>query len=365
MKDKKLFNISLILTIVASYIFIRIIDSYQYFLGIFKVLLSLLTPFVIAFILAYILNPLVSLLENKLNIKRIFALLITYGAILLMLISFIFFTAPIIISSLADIVSQLPIYAQKTQDFIVELGNSLKNVDPATLKDVGDKIMTAIPDLSNLLIGYLGQFFSTTFSISKFIVQFVLAFIICFYIILEKEGFFDFCKKVLYVVLGKRVANLIIDVGNTLNINIGKYFSGKILDSTIVGILSGVGLYFIGSQYAFLFGCLIGVMNLIPYFGPVIGMAPVVIINLFYSPNVALFSLAYLLLVQQIEVAIIEPKIVGGQLGLSPFLTILAVTVGGGFFGIPGMILSVPIMGVIKIYLCEFIEYKHNKLDGI
>ena len=71
-------------------------------------------------------------------------------------------------------------------------------------------------------------------------------------------------------------------------------------------------------------------------------MTPVVLINLFYDPTIAILSLIYLLLVQQIEVAVIEPKIVGGQLGLSPFLTILAVTVGGGFFGIPGMILSVP-----------------------
>ena len=97
-------------------------------------------------------------------------------------------------------------------------------------------------------------------------------------------------------------------------------------------------------------------MNLIPYFGPVIGMTPVVIINLFYNPSISLYSLVYLLLVQQVEVAVIEPKIVGGQLGLSPFLTILAVTIGGGFFGIPGMILSVPIMGVLKIYIVEFMD---------
>ena len=104
-------------------------------------------------------------------------------------------------------------------------------------------------------------------------------------------------------------------------------------------------------------------MNLIPYFGPVIGMTPVVVINLFYNPSVSLYSLIYLLLVQQVEVAVIEPKIVGGQLGLSPFLTILAMTIGGGFFGIPGMILSVPIMGVLKIYIVEFIESKNINID--
>lgn len=362
MKDKK-FHISVVITVVISYLLIKVIDSYEYFFGIFGLLLSLLTPFVIAFILAYIFNPIVSFLENKLNIKRIFALLITYGFLILLIGSFILFTAPIIISSIADMVSQFPLYVEKTQYFFIDLGNSLKNVDPKTLKEIGDKIMSAMPEIGNFLIGYIGQIFNTTFSISKFIVQFVLAFIICFYIILEKEKFFDFYKKILYITFGKKYAKLTLDVGNTLNTNIGKYFTGKILDSFIVGLLSAIGLYFLKSKYALLFGTLIGIMNLIPYFGPVIGMTPVVIINLFYDPKIALFSLVYLLLVQQLEVAVIEPKIVGGQLGLSPFLTILAVTVGGGFFGIPGMILSVPIMGVVKIYLGEYIEFKHKNMN--
>lgn len=362
MKDKK-FHLSVVITVVISYLLIKVIDSYEYFFEIFGLLLSLLTPFVIAFILAYIFNPIVSFLENKLNIKRIFALLITYGFLILLIGSFILFTAPIIISSIADMVSQFPLYVEKTQYFFIDLGNSLKNVDPKTLKEVGDKIMSAMPEIGNFLIGYIGQIFNTTFSISKFIVQFVLAFIICFYIILEKEKFFDFYKKVLYITFGQKYAKLTLDVGNTLNTNIGKYFTGKILDSFIVGLLSAIGLYFLKSKYALLFGTLIGIMNLIPYFGPVIGMTPVVIINLFYDPKIALFSLVYLLLVQQLEVAVIEPKIVGGQLGLSPFLTILAVTVGGGFFGIPGMILSVPIMGVVKIYLGEYIEFKHKNMN--
>lgn len=362
MKDKK-FHLSVVITVVISYLLIKVIDSYEYFFGIFGLLLSLLTPFVIAFILAYIFNPIVSFLENKLNIKRIFALLITYGFLILLIGSFILFTAPIIVSSIADMVSQFPLYVEKTQSFFIDLGNSLKNVDPKTLKEVGDKIMSAMPEIGNFLIGYIGQIFNTTFSISKFIVQFVLAFIICFYIILEKEKFFDFYKKVLYITFGEKYAKLTLDVGNTLNTNIGKYFTGKILDSFIVGLLSAIGLYFLKSKYALLFGTLIGIMNLIPYFGPVIGMTPVVIINLFYDPKIAIFSLVYLLLVQQLEVAVIEPKIVGGQLGLSPFLTILAVTVGGGFFGIPGMILSVPIMGVVKIYLSEYIEFRHKNMN--
>lgn len=362
MKDKK-FYLNIILTVITSYILIKFIDNYNYFFNIFSLLLSLLTPFVIAFILAYIFNPLLKILEDKFNFKRIFALLFTYGILLILIVIFILFTAPAIIDSIIDIINQIPIYAEKTQVFFIELGQGLKNVDPNTLKEIGDKIMGSIPQWSNLFVGYIGQIFSTTFSVGKFIVQFVLAFIICFYLLLEKESFISFSKKVIYILFGKKYGDFTLEVGKVLNTNIGKYFSGKILDSFIVGVLSAIGLFFVGSKYALLFGTLIGIMNLIPYFGPVIGMTPVFIINLFYNPTIAIISLIYLLLVQQIEVAVIEPKIVGGQLGLSPFLTILAVTLGGGFFGIPGMILSVPIMGVIKIYLGKFVEYRYKEMN--
>ena len=349
MKEKK-FYLNIVLTVVVSYILIKFIDNYQYFFDVINLILSLLTPFVIAFTLAYIFNPLVIFLEKKLRFKRIQSLLFTYGILLVLIVTSIIFTVPVIINNIMDIVNQIPSYMDKTQVFFIEIGKSLKNVDPNTLKDIGDNIMAALPRLSTLFAGYLGQIFNTTFSVGKFIVQFVLAFIICFYILLEKEEFLLFTKKTIYVIFGKKYGDFTLEVCSTLNSNIGKYFSGKLLDSFIVGVLSGIGLYFIKSQYALLFGILIGFMT------------PVVLINLFYNPTIAILSLIYLLLIQQIEVAIIEPKIVGGQLGLSPFLTILAVTVGGGFFGIPGMILSVPTIGVIKMYIIKFVEYKYKNI---
>lgn len=361
MKEKK-FHLSIIITVAISYLLIKVIDNYKYFFNSINLILSLLTPFIIAFILAYIFNPLLVFLEKKLKFKRIQSLLFTYGVLLISIILFIVFTAPIIINNLIDIVNQIPSYIDKTQIFFAEFGKNLKNIDPNTLKYFGNNIMSAIPKLSTLFAGYLGQIFNTTFSIGKFIINFVLAFIICFYILLEKENLLLFTKKTIYIILGKKYGNFTFEVCSTLNSNIGKYFYSKILDSFIVGVLSGIGLYFIKSQYALLFGILMGFMNLIPYFGPVIGMTPVVLINLFYNPTIAILSLIYLLLVQQIEIAVIEPKIVGSQLDLSPFLTIMAVTVGGGLFGIPGMILSVPIVSVIKMYIVKFVEYKYNHL---
>ena len=198
MKEKK-FYLNIVLTVVVSYILIKFIDNYQYFFNVINLLLSLLTPFVIAFILAYIFNPIVVFLEKKLRFKRIQSLLFTYGILIILLVSSIVFTAPVIINSIIDIVNQIPIYIDKTQVFLIDLGKSLKNVDPNTLKDIGDNIMAALPKLSTLFAGYLGQIFNTTFSVGKFIVQFVLAFIICFYILLEKEDFLLFTKIYIYI----------------------------------------------------------------------------------------------------------------------------------------------------------------------
>ena len=163
MKEKK-FYLNIVLTVVVSYILIKFIDNYQYFFDVINLLLSLLTPFVIAFILAYIFNPIVMFLEKKLRFKRIQSLLFTYGILIILLVSSIVFTAPVIINSIIDIVNQIPIYIDKTQVFLIDLGKSLKNVDPNTLKDIGDNIMAALPKLSTLFAGYLGQIFNTTFS---------------------------------------------------------------------------------------------------------------------------------------------------------------------------------------------------------
>lgn len=362
-RHKKKIHFSVVFTLVVTYLIIKLIDNYKYFFGILQLIINMLTPFVIAFVLAYLFNPIIKLFEKKLKTKRSISLLIAYGSLIFILLLILVMTLPIIVNSIIDIVNQAPIYLGKTETFLINLSKNLENIDASTIQDLWDKFSHMIPNISNILVGSIGEIFKKTFSFGRFIFNFVLAFIICFYILLEKEKFFDFSKKVVYVIFGNKKADFILEVSRTLNNNVGKYFTGKILDSLIVGVISGIGLFFLKSKYALLFGSLMAIMNMIPYFGPVIGMTPVVLINLFNDPKIAVFCLIYLILVQQVEVAFIEPKIVGGQLGLSPFLTILAVTIGGGFFGIPGMILSTPIMGVLKVYISEYVENKSKDIE--
>ena len=123
-----------------------------------------------------------------------------------------------------------------------------------------------------------------------------------------------------------------------------------------------VGLSLMGAKYALLLGVIFGITNMIPFIGPIFGTLIAVGINFFYSPFVALMILVFLLIVQQVETLIIDPKVVGQKMGLNPFLTLLAVTIGGKFMGMIGMILGVPIMGVIKLYFTQFIDQEYEKL---
>lgn len=360
MKNIKFYT-GLIITFLISYILIKFIDNYSYFWGIISKLLSLLTPFFIGMILAYILSPLVDFMEKKLKCKRWLIILIIYGVAISSTVIFIIMIVPTITNSIIEIINQIPQYSQEIEAWVLSIASGIES---SALAKIQEGMLAIIPQLSSFAKFLLDYILSTTVSLTTLIVNIGLGLIISVYIIVDKENILNYFKKITNIILKRERANLVMDVCKTFNSNVGTYIVAKSIDSFFVGLVSFIGLSLIGSKYALLLGIICGITNMIPYFGPVIGMVPVVLINIFYSPSVAIGSLIFLVILQQIEGNIIEPKFVGGKLGLSPILTLLAVTIGGGFFGIIGMILSVPIMGVIKIYLDKIIEkYKYREFQ--
>lgn len=360
MKNIKFYT-GLIITFLISYILIQFVDNYSYFLGIISKLLSLLTPFFIGMILAYILSPLVDFMERRLKCKRWLTILIIYGVIISGTVIFIIMIVPYITNSIIEIINQIPQYSKEVEAWILSIAS---DIESASLAQIQEGLLSIIPHLGSFAKFILDYILSTTLSLTALIVNVVLGLIISVYIIIDKEGILSYIKKITNIILKKERANLVIDVCKTFNSNVGSYILAKSIDSFFVGLVSFIGLSLVGSKYALLLGVICAITNMIPYFGPIIGMVPAVIINIFYSPSVAMYSLVFLVILQQIEGSIIEPKFVGGKLGLTPILTLLAVTIGGGFFGIIGMILAVPIMGVIKIYLDKVIEkYKYRELQ--
>ena len=145
-----------------------------------------------------------------------------------------------------------------------------------------------------------------------------------------------------------------------------KFISSQVLDAVVVGTIISIALVMMKVKYGILLGLMIGLLNIIPYFGAIVGVIIAVIITIFTGGiGQALAMTIVVVILQQIDANIINPKIVGNSLKLSPILIIFAVTVGGAYFGILGMFLAVPVIAILKILILDYIELKNLKNRGI
>jgi len=174
----------------------------------------------------------------------------------------------------------------------------------------------------------------------------------------DKETFILQLKKLIYSITSKDLADKIISLGNELNTVFSRYLVGRIIDGLIIGILCFIGCLILRVPYASVISTIVGITNLIPYFGPLIGMIPAFIITLFYSPIKAVWVLIFIFALQQFDGLYLGPKILGTKVGLRPFWIISAIIIGGGLFGVIGMFLAVPAVAMIKLMLKKYIDKK-------
>ena len=348
--------------VAAAYILIKVIDSYHLIFASLGGMFSTISPFLMAFIFAYLLNPIIVFLERQFKLKRAWSVTFTYVGLLFLCYVAGSFLFPIIYQSGRDLISQLPTFAIKMQTLMDQWMMNAYPLELSDLAPIQDQIMTTIPKLTDVLTRSLSSLVGMTYSALMGTGNFLMAFIISIYVLLEKEKFISIVKKLIFIVFRKKMATHFIGAGQLFHANIGKYLIGKSLDSIFVGVCAIIGLSFIGAKYAVLLGVIFGIMNMIPFVGPIIGTLVAVGINLFYNPLVAFVTFIFLLIVQQVETLVIDPKVVGEKMGLNPFFTLLAVTIGGKFFGMFGMILSVPVMGMIKFYVTMFINQQYETL---
>ncbi|MGL5152390.1 MAG: AI-2E family transporter [Clostridium sp.] len=346
-------NMKWVWTLVTTFVIIQLILNLNSITSGISKILSMLSPFIVGLIIAYILNPLVNLIENKLKLKRGLSLLLIYGVFIFLSSLLIVLVLPVLIESIVHLVSNIPDYSKDLEAWLLSFEYDKFG---QVMEQFTEQIVKIIPKLTSIFGLLINNLVNTTISVTSFLINFVFSVIISFYLLSDKEGFMAYGKKISYVLLKKKRGDLFRDVLITFHENVGTYIVAKLIDSFFVGLVSYLGLMLIGSEYALLLGIFCGITNLIPYFGPLLGMIPVGIINLFFNYKIAIACIIFLLIVQQIEGNIIEPKFVGGRLGLNPLLTLLAVTLGGGLFGIVGMVVSVPVIAVIKIFMDKLIQ---------
>jgi predicted PurR-regulated permease PerM len=199
--------------------------------------------------------------------------------------------------------------------------------------------------------------------IGKFLLNIIIGFIVSVYVLFDKEKFCAQSKKVIYALANPKVANEIVLVARKSHEIFIGFIVGKIIDSVIIGLLTYVLMSMVGLPYALLVSVIVGVTNVIPFFGPFIGAIPSAILLFLDNPINGLYFLILVVIIQQIDGNIIGPKILGNSTGLSSFWVIVAILVSGGLFGVVGMLLGVPVFAVLFYLFTRLISYILRKKE--
>lgn len=359
------------LVICSVIIFYLSLSQIEDVLGKVSEVITVLQPFIIGIVIAYLLDFILRFYENvvfemklfkKINLKkkRGLGLLLTYITAFILIALFIQFVLPQVIDSIIGLINDIPTYIDKSNKFINETFNNI---------DISPKYKEIINKNVNGLIDYMLQFATECIpiignfirTIASSIWNIVIGLIISIYILVEKEKFIAVGRKVIVAVLPLNGAKKILEVAHRSNMIFGKFLSGKILDSFIIGVLTFIILTITNMPYTLLVSVIVGITNIIPFFGPFIGAVPSFIIILFVSPMKAIWFLVIILIIQQIDGNIIGPKILGDSVGLSAFWILFAIMVAGKFLGVVGMVIGVPIFAVIYSLIKEFVENRLEK----
>jgi len=331
-----------------------------YFTDIFTFIggiLNMLTPFFIGFALAFILKDLLKLIEKgpigkikNHNLRRLISVMLTMLIFIVIVLMALMIILPQIIDSIYTFFNNLPSYIGNVKLFINELfiKYELDDIYIARFYDYiqkqVDTVLFEIGENLPLIFDYSTKIFSQLTTI-------ILSLILCVYLLFSKETFILQAKKLTYAIFNKTWADRFLATGRLANTTFTGFASGKILDSLIVGIICFIVLYALKYPYASLVSMIIGITNIIPIFGPIFGAIPAFFIVLMADPLRAFWLLVFILILQQIDGNIIGPKILGNSTGLPAIWVLFALLIGGGLFGLLGMLLAVPTFAVIyKIF---------------
>ncbi|MEO2493671.1 AI-2E family transporter [Clostridium paraputrificum] len=328
----------------------KLIDNYQMFLNLISTTISVISPFIYAMVFAYCINPIMNLFERRLKMRRGLSIFSTYLLIGGAIVIGSLYIVPSIVDSIISITSEIPGYMETVQGWINEALKNQNFYELINSAGLLDNISVISGNMSSIIIGILNGSVSSIVSITTNVVKIGFGFLISIYILLDKERFIIEVKTITYMIFKEERGTKIIGLVRTYHEMIGKYIGTKAIDSAIIGVLAFFGLMVIGAPYTPLLAIVVGVTNMIPYFGPFVGEVVGAAVGLFVSPAMAITIFIFLLALQQFDAWYLDPKLIGDKVGVKPFYIILAVTIGGGFFGPIGMLLASPTMATINIY---------------
>lgn len=347
---------------------IVIICNWSQTLLVLEKAVSILSPFILGFFFAYLIYPLVKVIANGLDkikkgkgmkLKKIFSILITYIIIIGVLTIIIIYIFPQLRDSGKDIVNTIKNGYQYMVTHEEEINAQIPFLDISNLIDYlkvhgPDRLMNYSSDI----VPYVYQLSS---SLVSSVYNILVGLVVSIYLVIDARGLMTKTKEIVYAVVPKgrekSTWNVILECNHIFN----GFLFGKMIDSLIIGILCLIIMTILRLPYALLISVIVGITNMIPYFGPFIGAVPGVIIFFFISPKLSLIFIIMILALQQFDGLYLGPKILGDLTGIKPLWVIFGVTVGGALFGVMGMFLGVPTVAVFSYLFGLLIEKKIKK----
>jgi len=359
--------------------------------GLISQFFSMLTPIISGLIIAYILNPVMRFLENKVfgpgwnkikrqknhtykkekKVIRITSAVLTVIFFIAVIYALVISMFPQLLVNIQSVLGRIPVYLlniDKYYSSVLEQYPQVEKVLKQYSVDMSQLLYNKIlPYFEDVLSRTSSSLLGSIIAIFKSLLNFIIGIIISLYLLIDKEKFCGQSKKVIYALLKRENANNFINNLRYSDKIFGGFISGKIIDSVIIGILCYIGMLIIKLPYPLLISVVVGITNVIPYFGPFIGAIPSAFIILMIDPKKCLFFVIFILILQQFDGNILGPKILGDSTGLNSFWVIFSITVFSGLLGVLGMFVGVPVFAVIyaafRTLINKRLEIKHMPVE--
>lgn len=396
MTDRTRNYVHLFLVIAASILFLAVIYRWSDISKGIEKIFHAIMPVIYGLVIAYILNPVVNVLDRlfyprmrirelKKNRKpsrplrfhrkkltpeeqrkkarrrvRRFSVFISIICLLLIITLIVYLVIPEVITSITGLVENFPKGAADVKGILKKLPfhnqKLMQRVEPAVLNGiqmVEDWLQNDFFAKVGDLAGYVATGLSSVFGV---IYNLLIGLFVAIYVLMDKEKFQAQARKFVIGCMKEKNSRKLLNITARAHAIFGKAITGKILDSIIVGILCFLLLCIFQIPYAALVGVIVGVTNVIPFLGPYIGAVPSALLIIIDDPVKGIYFIVIILILQQFDCNYLDPKIVGGSIGLSPFWEIFACLLGGGLFGLAGLLLGVPAFALISVIVKDSLE---------
>lgn len=331
--------------------------------------MGVLSPFIVGFAIAYLLNTPMCFFERKLfpnhRFKRALSILLVYVLAFAVVAILLGLIVPQVVQSVKDLAGNMQTYLTSLDQLVQDLTEQF-DLDADAINDMFGNFQNMISNMTAKAAEALPQLLDVGFAIGSGVISGITALISSIYMLAGKDRLVPQLKKLLYATVSKRRSDWLLGVCGQANRVFVGFINGKIIDSAIIGVLCFILCAIFQIPYPMLVSVTVGVTNVIPFFGPIIGAIPCLFILVIVDPWAALRFFALVIGLQQFDGNILGPKILGDSTGLSAIWVLISIVTCGGLFGFPGMILGVPTFAVLYALVREWVNkrLKAKKIDG-